>query len=255
MINLLKFEFRKLWQSKSFYIVFALGFVSIVLMMLLGKLVFNITPNATLYMIIGIPNSMLVGIQGLSMASLLGVYLAIYVCSDYGQHTIKNIYARGYSRSAVFFSKYLVSLGVTLFVGLIYVLFTFVFALILGGHADGMSSYMWGKLILQFWVLFGFHGMFFGISMMLGKVAGSLAINIVGVELVFVLLNALISILGTKFNFEFNIMNYNLGTILNTLSSDAQLINTEFTRALVMPIVYTVVCVGGGWLINRRRDV
>lgn len=250
MINLLKFEFRKLWQSKSFYIVFALGFVSTVLVILLSRVVtdiFNITPSVTIYVLTALSSS--------SIASLLGVYLAIYVCSDYTQHTIKNIYARGYSRSAVFFSKYLVSLGVTLFVGLLYVLFTFLLALMFGCRADGMTGDMWGKLVLQFWVLFGLHGMFFGVSMMIGKIAGSLAVNIVGIELGFVLLNALISILATKLNFEFSILDYHLETILNTLIDEARLTTAEFARVLVMPIVYTVVCVGGGWLINRRRDV
>ncbi len=34
-----------------------------------------------------------------------GIVTALLVCDDYEQQTIKNIYARGYSRSQVYFSK------------------------------------------------------------------------------------------------------------------------------------------------------
>ena len=250
MINLFKFEWRKLWQSKSLYIIFSIGFLSIIATLLVAKMVtdiFNVSANATAYILTAIPGS--------SIASLLGVYAAIYACTDFSQHTIKNVYARGYSRSAVYFTKYLVSLGVTMAVGIIYILFTFVFALMLGNYAGSIDSYMWGKLALQFWVLFGMHGLFFGISMMIGKMAGSLIVNIVGITLAFALINTIISIFATKFNFKFDLMNYHLEIMLKSLIDEKTLTTAELTRVIVMPIAYAVVAVTGGWLANQRRDV
>lgn len=250
MKNLFKFEFRKLWQSKSLYIIFGLGLFSIILIMLLGKLVtdvFNVTPNATVYL--------LSAISAGSVPSLVGIYLAIFACSDNQQHTIKNVYARGYSRDAVFFTKYLVSLMVTFAVAILYILFAFVFALILGGRADSMAGYMWGKLALQFWILFGLHGLYYGVSQLTGKMVISLVINIVGIGLVFTLLNALISIITSKANIDFSIFDYNLEMMLSNLLGEDKLTTAQLVRALVVPFAYAAVFITGGWFVNRRRDV
>lgn len=253
MINLLKFEFRKLWQSKSLYIVFSIGFISIIMYMLLAKImveIFHASLNATV--------SMLSVLVISNFVSLLGIYLAIFVCSDYSQHTIKNIYARGYNRSAVYFSKYLISLLVSLLVAILYIAFGFLFVLISGGYVGSMPANMWGDLALQLWVVVGLHGLFFGISMMVGKVAGSLALNLIGVSVVFGLATLFFQIIKV----DFNVMNYSLETILGGLSGDlSQMMSTvgiehsTLIRALVVPLVYIIIFVGGGWLVNRRRDV
>lgn len=247
MSKLLKFEWRKLWQSKSFYIIFGLGLLSTILFMILGKVLTDVfaTPD-------GNPlASMLVVLSNSGFVSLLGVYLVIFACADYSQQTIKNIYARGYSRTAVYFSKYLISLLVTWAVALFYMVFSFLFALVLGGHIAVMSSWMWGYLALQFWVLVGMHGLYFGMAMIFGKTRIGIIANVVGVELFFTLLHLLIQII--KINF--NILDYNLEMILATLMGDHQLGTAGLVRVLVMPAVYAVVFVGGGWLASYRREV
>lgn len=247
MINLLKFEFRNLWQQKSLYIVFGIGLVSIVLAMMVANIFLEIshaTANATEIMVSVLVMSNLV--------TLLGVYLALFVCNDFSQHTIKNIYARGYSRSAVYFSKYIVSLLVTIVVTLLYMAFGFLVALILGGYVGDMPAGKWGDLALQLWVVVGLHGLFFGVSMMVSKIAGSLALNLVGVTIAFSLLNAIFQIA----KIDFNVMNYSLEMILGGLSGITEgTTHPGLIRALVVPLCYVIIFVGGGWLVNRRRDV
>ncbi len=247
MINLLRFEWRKLWRSKSLYIVFSIGLISIILSMLLSKIVleiFNTTPNAT--------QSMLSVLTMSNFVSLLGIYIAIFVCDDFSQHTIKNIYARGYSRSAVYFSKYLISLFVSLAVALLYLGFGFLCALVLGGYVGDMPADLWRDLVLQLWVVVGLHGLFFGLSMMVGKIAGSLAMNLVGITVVFGLLSLIFQIAKV----DFDIMRYELEMILGGLAHvSGDVSHPGLVRAIVMPICYVIVFVGGGWLVNRRRDV
>ena len=75
MINLLKFEWRKLWQQKSLFIIFIIGIISTVLYILLAKIivdVFDANLNAT--------ESMLLMLTMSSFVSLLGIYIAIFVC-------------------------------------------------------------------------------------------------------------------------------------------------------------------------------
>ena len=50
MGKLLKFEWRKLWQQKSLYIIFSIGFISTILYVLLAKImldIFHANLNAT----------------------------------------------------------------------------------------------------------------------------------------------------------------------------------------------------------------
>ena len=253
MNKLFKFEWRKLWQQKSMYIVFGIGLITITLMMILSKVMSVIadevmpSQNATEYM--------LSAIAGSSFISLLGIFIAIFVCADNHQHTIKNIYARGYSRDAVFFSKYLISLALSFAVVIIYMVYSFLLALVLGMHAATMPAHMWGSLALQFWVVFGLHGLYFGLSMMLGKLGGSIALNIFGVTVVFSLLALLISLIFARVeNFNFSINDYQLSMIITTLLGK-KLTTAQLVRALVMPLCYSGVFVTGGWLVNRRREV
>ena len=250
MKKLFKFEFRKLLHSKSFYIIFGLGLLSIILFMILGRVMSDFVVgdssemyNATATMLVVLPNS--------GIASLLGTYLVLFACSDFSQHTIKNIYARGYSRTSVYFIKYLLSLAATLTVAIFYVLFGFVFTLVLGGHVASIASYMWANLALQFLVLVGMHGMFFGVAMICNKTGVGIIVNVVGIELIFTLLNFLMQIA----KIEFNILDYYLEMILANLMNSQQLTTAALVRAIVMPIVYAVGFVTAGWFVNRRREV
>lgn len=254
MINLLKFELRKLRQSKAFYIIFSLGLISITLIMLLSKVITDLTS------VLGSPdlnatNMLLTALSSGSFASLMAIYLALFACSDDAQHTIKNIYARGYSRTAVYFSKYLVSLGVVLVMAVIYMVYSFLFANILGAPARSIPAYQWGSLALQFLWLIGLHGLYFGLSSMIGRLGVAVAVNVVGITIVFGLLDLLISLIFVRVeNFNFSIRDYHLESVLVTLMGN-KLTKAQLLRAILLPIGYTAVFVTGGWYINRRRDV
>ncbi len=248
MMNLLKFEWRKLRQSKALYIVYGLGLVTITLMMLLSKIMGAKAGNATAMMTSAIGGS--------SMISLTGIYLALFACGDYSQHTIKNIYARGYSRTAVYFSKYLVSLLVVFAAAIMYMVYTFLLAVIFGNYVQNISAFQWGSFALQFLWLIGIHGLYFGLSTMVEKTGIAVALNLFGITLVFSLLDLLINLIFVKVdNFNFNITDYQLEYVLMPLISGQALTKAELIRALVMPLSYAVVFVGGGWLVSQRRDV
>ncbi len=247
MIKLLKFEWRKLLRQKSLYICFGIGLLVTVLFVSLGKILaerLGVDLNATAV------DSMLQVISESGFVSLLGIYLAIFVCHDFGQQTIKNIYARGYSRTLVYFTKYLVSLGVTLAMGLLYMVFSFLFCLIIGIPVGTMTAAVWGTLALQLWVLIGMHGLFFGIGMMIGKTGGSVALNLFGISFAFSILELLFQI----FNIDFSILDYNLEMVLSTLIT-TELSKTVILRAVLLPLTYAVVFIGLGYWLNNRRDV
>lgn len=246
MIKLLRFEWRKLWRQKSLYICFSIGLLLAALFIILGKVLterFGLPfGSATESLLVMLPRS--------GFISLLGIYLAIFVCSDYSQHTIKNIYARGYSRTSVYLAKYLISLLVTLVVALVYWVFSLLFSLMLGAGVTGLTGVQWGSLALQLWVVVGLHGLYFGIAMLLGKTGGSVAINLFGIGLVFSILALLLSI----FDIDFNIYDYDLESMLEALAGNK--LNTGMVvRGLILPIVYAGIFNALGWWVSRRREV
>ncbi len=245
MGNLLRFEWRKLWQQKSLYICFGIG-LAINFLALLSAKNFGALDSALGNMCVALNSG---------YTSFLGIYIALYACQDSSQQTIKNIYARGYSRSLVYWVKYAVSLGVTLATALLYWGFNFLLTCCFGGEVGSFVTTVGQALALQLWVIIGYHGLYFGVAMLLNKLGGSIAINLIGVDCVFVVLSLIISLL----KIDFNVMYYNLSNLLTDIV-EASLMMPEFTssmviRGITIPLLYVVTFVGAGWLVSRRRDV
>lgn len=243
-MNLLKFEWRKLWRQKSLYICFGIGLLIITLAMLTSK-TFNTLTDAV--------NTMFV-VLSTGFTSFLGIFMAVFVCHDFSQQTIKNVYARGYQRTTVYFAKYFISLVATLLMVLLYLAYGFVLSLMLGGEVGSLLGWQWGALALQVWSIIGFHGLFFGVGMLLTKVGGTVALNLVGISFCFQILNLIFVLL----EIDFNILDFSLETlftdILNTLI-DNRITTKLVTRAVILPFAYVVIFVGAGWYVNQRRDV
>ena len=245
MTKLLKFEWRKLWRQKSLYICFGIGLLIIALSLLSMKNIFNTVDDAMTTLFVSL---------NAGFTSFLGIFIALFVCQDFAQQTIKNIYARGYRRTTVYFAKYFISLAATLLMAFLYMAFGFVWTLMLGGKVGSLLAWQWGTLALQLWTIIGFHGLFFGICMMLSKTAGTVALNLVGVSFCFEILNLIFVLL----KIDFNIKQFSIETLFTNLLDP--LIVNEITsqlvlRGILLPLFYVVFFVGTGWYINQRRDV
>lgn len=117
MANMFRFELRRLLRKPRFYICLGLCVVYVILVLL--------SANASYHTFIGFSdkdyirenftNELSPEIFSLSVAgrallpTFLAVFTGIFVTEDRVQGTIKNIYARGYSRTVVFFARYLTS--------------------------------------------------------------------------------------------------------------------------------------------------
>lgn len=241
--KLWQFEWRKIWRQKSLYICFGIGLI----INLLGAIAIKVlgaSSTACLAMCTALNSGFI---------ALLGIYLAIYACHDHTHQTLKCIYARGYQRTKVYFTKYLISLCITMLMAVIYLAFNFLITLLLNGNVGSLDGLEVQVLLLQFWTLFGFHGMFFGVGMMVGKIAGSLALNLIGIEFCFAILSTIFMIL--KINFD--IIQLSLQSVFDSLSVAIfeGFVIGLLLRSILIPLCYVVLFVGGGWWINQRRDV
>ena len=103
MKNLLKLEFRKLKTRKSFYICIAV----MVGMFAISTFTINGLINPDFSEDLGLSgiNSLIGALSSSSFTMISGIFVALFVCEDYTSQTVKNIYAKGYSRTKVYLSK------------------------------------------------------------------------------------------------------------------------------------------------------
>ena len=109
MQELLKLEFRKLTKQKSLYICLAI----MLSLILLSAIVYKVLMSTSIDMgdfVTDLNNidGIFFTLTTLSNADffiILGIVVAITFCFDFEEHTIRNIFARGYSRTSLYFSK------------------------------------------------------------------------------------------------------------------------------------------------------
>lgn len=114
MSGLMKLEFRKLIRQNKIYICTAITIFLQVLLCFLNYLISQIPMEGMMFEPISGIDVFVSGVSGGAFVTVSGIFAALCVCEDYEQTTIKNIFARGYSRSQVYLSKLLsVIVGVT----------------------------------------------------------------------------------------------------------------------------------------------
>ena len=103
MNRLIKFQVRNMFKQKSFY-------VCLCLLILMGPILTFIGAfNTTNYETIKVMPQMVSLLSG-EISLLSTIFIALFCCLDFNEGTTKNIIGRGYSRTQVLLSKYIVSL-------------------------------------------------------------------------------------------------------------------------------------------------
>ena len=120
MKNLILFELRKLVRSKSFYVCFI---ISLAFLALSAAVIFigmeiekyyalqdgvDVTALDEMFSSSSAFDMMTSAMSSASLTSLFGFFVVIFLCDDYSQKTIKNVYSHGFTREQVFLSKTIV---------------------------------------------------------------------------------------------------------------------------------------------------
>lgn len=247
MGQLFRFETRKIIRQKSFYICFGISFLILVLNAIIMKISANDAGNDIVFSPVKFSMSAIVGS---SFIMLLGIFTALYCCDDVSNNTMKNIYSKGYSRAKVFFAKYIVSLSASLIVAIAFFLISFMLGKVLGNADEAITKTFAGSIILQLLVVVGYHAVYFSLAMIIGKVGGSVALNIVGPMLVFTVLSLLASLLKIDFNFS----EFWLDSLINPLSN-GNIDGNIIIKAVLMPLLYSSVFVTAGYFMNRKKEM
>lgn len=260
MKKLLLFELFKLKKQKSLYICSALILVglllsiavSFVLTKTFGGILEEEMPQPTAV------STVLSAISAADFTLIAGIFIALYVCGDYGQKTIKNIYSRGFSRSDVYFAKLIVVVGYVVIMFII----TEVFALAVGSAFFGFKP-QGGNI---FWLLFGqllvciaSASFCYAIASMMKKTGVVLAIVI----LVPSTLAGVLSLIDILFNMyladiinikNFALSNYWLDGMLVVLSNSMASVK-DIVISCILPVVYAALFLSAGYFVNRNTEV
>lgn len=247
MKNLLKFEFYKLLRQKSFYIctgvILAMSLISLLLKQALANnSELNITTPSGV-------STLLSAVSSSNFTMICGIFIALFVCTDYDQLTIKNVYSRGFSRNDVYFAKLVVSLIATLIMFVITLLFTFAVGNIMFNGAVDSGNYA-GLLIGQFLYCVASASFVFAICLIVKKVGVSIALAILGPSLISTVLSladAFLNIDGFKFGKYW----------LDGFIGDLSVVTTDTARLIVcvvLSIVYAAVFILAGYFINKKKE-
>ena len=259
MSNLLKFEFRKVLRSKYLYI-------------LLGSAIAFILFTGLTYLAIGFIMKMAdieAGVEIIedlydsdsysftksavtgNFMMIIGVFIAIFACEDNSHGTSKNIIGKGYNRLQVYFSKYIVSLIITVAISLITTLVAALFGLAAWGADsfanvdDKLAVVIIGELLC----VIVYHALFFMVSSSIGKMAPSIVINLIvptGVVLVFTVIDVLIN------NEDFSFSMLWVEGILGNFAGSAD--EKYFASSFILLFVYYAAAQLVGILVNRRKQ-
>lgn len=246
MAKLLSFELRKILRQKSLYICLAIvlaliGLSAVVNASLAKNPEFGLTVTAS-----GFTKSAL---SSSSFFMILGIFVALYCCDDNTNNTLKNLYSRGYSRGEVYFAKYAVSLAISEILAAV----CFLFAFLLGKAAvnDGASAKAVGSVFCQLLLVVAYHAVFFSVATLIGKVGGSVAVNIAGPLLVLTVLTLITSLLKLE---SVNLGDYWLESAVSGLTV-AEIPTKAFVKAIVMSVVYTAAFIPIGYAACKKKEL
>lgn len=247
MNNLLKFEFRKLFRQKSFYICTAIMMILSVFGLLLSKALaenseFNMTMPTAL-------SSLLSAITSSNFTMICGIFIALFVCVDYDQQTIKNVYSRGFSRDNVYFSKLIVCVLSTVAMFLVTLAFTYVMGCAMfdkTAEAGNYAALIAGQLVY----CLAYASFVFAVSLIVKKVGISIALAILGPSLIGTVINLVDAFLKIA---DFKIGSYWLDGFVADLTSLAT-DNTRLIVCVVLSLLYAVVFIVAGFVINRKQE-
>lgn len=251
MNNLLKLEFTKLKRQKSFYVCTIIMVALIFLSMLTANALANASPEiAAEFKASGI-ESLVGGMNNSSFTLIASIFAVLFVCEDYDQQIVKNIYARGYSRKSVYLSKMISVLAATTVMFIVVELA----ALALGTAFFGLGELGNFKFLTvvgtQYVVAMANIALAFAIAAVLRRNGGSIAGIILAPMLVGVVCGLADSFLKIEDFTLTSLWLSNFMTDVSTLAVSAE----RMLVCLIGSLIYIPVFVIAGLYFNKKIEL
>ncbi len=267
MNRLFKFEFRKLFRQKSFYICGGVLVGLILLSAFTMNLLLSFSQDAAvsadgITVAMTAEDSVFSGLymltsalSGSDFSIVLAVFIALFVCSDHNNGTLKNIIAKGYGRSAIYASKYIVSLIASTILTCVCWLTGFLSGTAFWGVGslpeEGTALGFLGILLLQLLASFAYTSLFFMISALLKRTGGSIAVGIIAPLVVVMIVSMIDAFINSE---SFSLSEYWLDSCYTEIAATFVPSDTAI-RCLVCFLIYIAIFTVCGHLVYRRHEV
>lgn len=247
MFKLLKFEFRKLYQMKAFWVCACIA----VLMVAVGVLTSNILSNGNIE---GLDSSIYSSYYFINTAmsssmivTISAIFVSIFATEDINQMTLKNIVAKGYAKKDIYLSKYIVSL-----ISILVIYALSVVASFLGGlmfESTYIPNNFALSIICQLVLILAYHALYFNIAIISSKLSTAISLCIIGpmiLSMVLGLLDNFLNIEGLKLQ----------GYYLDQLASSLQNLTSDASfKIIVTSFVYIIITSIIGIKVTSKKEV
>ena len=270
MLNLLKADFYKLKKSKAFWILNAVALAMCIIAVIASKISFDSfignseLPDKAQAQLSAMAHQAS-GVWALTtqlpmIPLLVGIFVAIFLTSEFTHGTMKNILSKGAVRIKVYASKFIVC-G---FVSIVMLIVSWVALAVLGSIVWGFDpqgiasvSKLVVYLLLMSLLTVSYTAVFTFIAMSIRSNGGTVAVNVV----ISVMMSVLIGWINLIIGYNVDLTKYWLDGPINTLAnanSSAILLSydSEFiVRAVIVAIAWGVAAIAGGMVLFQKRDV
>ena len=264
MRNLLRFEFFKLKKSAIFYTI-----LGIMIYLIFSQVISNFTSLQLLktspyydedydlsYLNLSADMQALAFMSIPYLAIFIIIFSSIKALDDTRTGTIKNIISRGYTKTQIYFSKYIISLLVVLFYTVVAFVLSFLLGLIFFGNPEEYRvKYLFLAFIGLLFVTTALHSLNFGFASLFGNLAGAILFDIFGVLIIFSMLDGIIDVFGINHGRIFTLLDYMPAVLSNTICDAVE--EGEIVKVFInigVAIGYSMLGIGLGYLGSKNRQ-
>lgn len=263
MINLLKVDFYKMFKARSFYVIGAiLTILAVSNSYLYAKLVLNTINESGMSSFagfnLGFFNSFFANVQSVYVS--ISIFVVLFMCSEFSNGTIKNIATKGYRRENIYLSKFITSIvGSIIYIAFI-ALASYIPYFIVFGNKDTDVFNMPEHFMSCFFILFLYIITYLSINLLIASLIRKSGLSIFGVfamGLVATLIRLFDMFLKVVLESDFKLSNYTLSNNIQILgnSIDSGIASSDFSRIILVPVLFLVVSMAIGLFFFKKRDI
>ena len=267
MLNIIKSDFYKLKKNKAFWICVALCVIFGILM------VVAIQADMSMELQKGINNPMdSEYLSALAMSEqvsaiwaleyflplnfntlIVGIFIAVFITSEFSYGTIKNTLSRGADRTKVFLSKFLVCGVAAVIMQILFITALIATGSVIWGfdpHGVASLGSLISVILSQLLVIVGFAALFTFISTTIRANGGSIMVNI----LCSTVISSLFSALGLLFGLKIAVNDYWLGGIVSKLATVTPAAG-DVSQGIIVTLVWGIASLLAGTMLFQKMDV
>lgn len=249
MNNLVKFELRNILKQKSFIICLIISSALVIIGILASNFLNKMAAQAgapDLLLGVNAFDSLIGYLSGGNITLLLAIVIAIYFGSSSSDGTIKNIIAKGYSRSEFFISKVIGIVIASLIFIITATIFNYIFCAIMNIHIDGLSISQLSKLGCVSLAIIAESIMFCSLSFIIFKTSANIVANIC-IPLLLPLALTLIDVLA---KLKISIADFWIENTATLVTNNSKLI-----LVLTVSICYIIIFSILGIILTKRKEI